>query len=91
MSQKPKSPLRTMVEGIIEEAIVSSAHITKIVSSITLVALETKKLAETILILNDRLNAHEDLILKLTKVQQKETTDSIDTITRVKQKPSKPN
>jgi len=91
MSEKTKSPLKLMIEGIIEEAIVASTHINKIVSGVTLMALETKKIAETILILNDRINTHEDLILRLAQAQRKDPGESIDTMTKVKQKPSKPN
>lgn len=91
MSQKTKSPLKTMVEGIIEEVILSSAHVNKIVTSLTLMALETKKLAETLLILNERLDTHEDMILKLAQTRHKDPADSIDTMMKVKQKPSKPN
>lgn len=91
MSEKTKSPFKTMIEGFIEESIATSIHVNKIVSSITLVALETKKLAESLLVLNDRLNTHEELILKLAKAQRKDSSESIDTMLKEKPKPSKPN
>lgn len=91
MNDKNKSPFKTMIEGFIEEKIATSTHINKIVTSLTLVAVETKKIAETILTLNERLNTHEELILKLAQTQRKDPTESIDNMLKAKPKPTKPN
>ena len=99
MSEKSKSSLKMLIQGFIEDTIVSSSFINKIIMNITLVALESKKIADAILTLNDRLNIHEDLILKLAQTQysnvkdakDKETTSLTTVIVVPKQKPSKPN
>lgn len=90
MSQK--SAFKLMVENIIEEAIVSSTHIGKLISSVTAIANESRKIAETILILNDRLNSHEELILKLAQLQRTSAKDPTEIdFSKSKQKPQKPN
>ena len=99
MSEKSKSSLKTLIEGFIEDAIISSSFIDKVITNITLIALESKKIAEAILTLNDRLTVHEDLILKLAQTQynnakdvkDKEVASLTTVIIAPKQKPPKPN
>lgn len=81
-----------MMEGFIEKSIASSPHFRKLVDSMTILALESKKVAEAILVLNNRLNDHEQLILKLVELQRNKPKDSLDIdLLKNKEKPSKPN
>lgn len=82
-----------MVENFIEQSIETSQYIKKLTASVTLVAIESKKLAEVILTLNQRVNDHEELILKLIEMQRRPTKDRIDSIevSPNKEKSSKPN
>lgn len=87
-----KSAFKSMMEGFIEKSIASSPHFRKLVDSMTILALESKKVAETILVLNNRLNDHEQLILKLVELQRNKPKDSLDIdLLKNKEKPSKPN
>lgn len=89
-----KNSLKTMAENFIEKSIESSPHINKLISGVTIMALETKKIAEAILTLSNRLDDHETIILKLMESQQraasKDSLDSFD-VTKQKEKSSKPN
>lgn len=81
-----------MMEGFIEKSIASSPHFRKLVDSMTILALESKKVAEAILVLNNRINEHEQLILKLVELQRAKPKDSLDIdLLKTKEKPSKPN
>jgi hypothetical protein len=87
-----KSAFKSMMEGFIEKSIASSPHFRKLVDSMTILALESKKVAEAILVLNNRLNEHEQLILKLVELQRAKPKDSLDIdLLKTKEKPSKPN
>jgi hypothetical protein len=87
-----KSAFKSMMEGFIEKSIASSPHFRKLVDSMTILALESKKVAEAILVLNNRLNDHEQLILKLVELQRNKPKDSLDIdLLKNKEKPSKPN
>jgi hypothetical protein len=87
-----KSAFKSMMEGFIEKSIVSSPHFRKLLDSMTILALESKKVAEAILVFNNRLNEHEQLILKLVELQRAKPKDSLDIdLLKTKEKPSKPN
>jgi hypothetical protein len=92
MSQK--NSFKTMIENFIEDAIVSSSHIHKLISSVTLIAQESKRITELILVLNDRLNTHEELILKLAQANRNAAKDPLDSVginAKSKQNPPKSN
>ena len=80
------------MESFIERSIESSPHFRKLLDSMTILAVETKKIAETIFILNNKIKEHEQLILKLAELYQAKSKDSpnIDLLA-TKEKPSKPN
>jgi len=87
-----KSAFKSMMEGFIEKSIASSPHFRKLVDSMTILALESKKIAEAILVLNNRINEHEQLILKLIESQSNKPKDSLNIdLLKTKEKPSKPN
>lgn len=86
-----KNTLKTVVENFIEQSIVSSSYIKKIIANITIMALESKKITETILLLNKRLDDHETIILKLLESNKASQKDSLVEILNSKEKNSKPN
>jgi hypothetical protein len=82
-----KDGLKLMIDKFIEDALHSSNYMKLLTKNLTLIATETKKLAEFVLLVNDRLNQHEQLLLKLTS-QQKEPVSYLD---KTDKKSSKPN
>jgi len=86
-----KNTLKMVVENFIEQSIVSSSYIKKIIANITIMALESKKITETILLLNKRLDDHETIILKLLESNKASQKDSLVEILNSKEKNSKPN
>jgi|GEM_PF-3530389 len=89
-----KSPIKNIVDSFIEQSIESSSQVKKLITSVTLIAMESKKIAEAILVLSKRLDEHEELILKIVELQRgnsvKDPVDSIEFI-KSKEKSSKPN
>lgn len=86
-----KSGLKMMAEKVFEEALKSSGYFKKLVHNMSVIAGETKNVVEMILHVNDRLNYHEQIILKLIDAQ-KEKQDMLDFATKNnKEEPSKPN
>jgi len=80
-----------MLEKMFEKMLESSSYTDKLAQSISLVALESKKIAETLIFINDRLNAHEKVILHLVESQKKSKEASDFSLKSIKQEPSKPN
>jgi len=88
---KSKSVFNAMIEKYFEEMVQSSEHIKKIVHNISIIANESKKIAEFVLIINQKLNSHEELLLRLIE-EKKEKKDSFsDYATKSKNDSNKPN
>ena len=88
-----KSALKLMLEGFIEKSIAASPHFIRLIDAVTIIAVESKKMAEAVLILNNRMNVYELFILKLIEIQRSnKQKDSLDIdILKTNEKPSKPN
>lgn len=86
-------PFRSIVEKLFEESLASSKYVKKILDNMVLIALETKKIAEVMTEMNERLNQHEDAILKIIELQQqKNQSDVVEQVfIKNKEEPSKPN
>ena len=65
-----KSGLKGLVDEYIEGALASSDVINVILKGMTIVATESKKIADYITALNDRLDQHEKIILALVEAQK---------------------
>ena len=88
-----KNTLKTMAKSFIEQAVESSEHIKKLIAGMTLIAVETKKIAELMLVLSKRLDEYEMIIFKIIEVQEalkKNSFDSSDLL-KSKEKSSKSN
>jgi|688.fasta_scaffold737060_3 hypothetical protein len=88
----PKSYFKFTIEKLLEDSLISSEYMKKIFNNITIIAVETKKMAETVMKMNDRLNQHEEIILQLANQinQTKEKNDSLSYV-KSNREPSKPN
>jgi len=80
-----------MVEKYFEEMVESSEYIKKIVNNISIVANESKKIAEFALIINQRLNSHEELLLRLIEEKKEKKDLFSDYAAKSKNEPNKPN
>jgi len=85
-----KRGLKDIINELFESSLISSKFIQKIVQNITIVANESKKIADVLLTLNDKINYHEQLILKLINMQI-ENKDKLDYDIKSKNDISKPN
>ena len=85
-----KRGLKDIINELFESSLTSSKFIQKIVQNITIVANESKKIADVLLTLNDKINYHEQLILKLINIQI-ENKDKLDYDIKSKNDISKPN
>jgi hypothetical protein len=85
-----KSGFKAMAEKFIEDSLEVSPLLKKIAHSITLVATESKRLAELMLVINNRLNTHEEIILRLVEAQ-KEKKEQMDYKIQTRREPTKPN
>ena len=85
-----KRGLKDIINELFESSLTSSKFIQKIVQNITIVANESKKIADVLLTLNDKINYHEQLILKLINIQI-ENKDKLDYNIKSKNDISKPN
>ena len=88
-----KSTFKSFLEKAFDESLESSTFMQKVVDSITIVANETKKVAELMLRINDRLNQHEKIILMLLDVQNEKQKKEqyVDHVSKSKEGSSKPN
>lgn len=83
---------KTIAKNMFEESLASSKYIKKILDNMILVANETKKIADALIKMNERLNQHEEAILKIIELQQKNQIDDVEHLfSKSKQEPSKPN
>lgn len=89
-----KERLKSIFENLLEDSLHTSEYVKKIVTAMSMVASESKKITDLVLIINERLYHHEELILMLLD-QQKEKTkkegQSLDLFSNNKQDPPKPN
>ena len=65
-----KSGLKGLVDEYIEGALASSGVINVILKGMTIFATESKRIADYITALNDRLDQHEKIILALVEAQK---------------------
>ena len=86
-----KSVFRVMFDKFLEESLEDSSFAKKIISSTTLVALEMKKIAELALALNERINQHELILLKVLEFQKEKKDSGLDFSIKSKSGSSKPN
>jgi hypothetical protein len=88
-----KNALKTMAKSFIEQAVESSEHIKKLIAGMTLIAIETKKVAELMLVLSKRLDEYEMIIFKIIEVQEASKKNSFDSsdLLKSKEKSSKSN
>jgi len=86
-----KSGLRVIIEDFFEDSLASSSLTKKMLQSISLIANETKKIADALITINDRLNQHEQVILKLVNMQVEKKDKQADYTLKPKEGPSKPN
>lgn len=82
-----------MAKSFIEQAVESSEHIKKLIAGMTLIAIETKKVAELMLVLSKRLDEYEMIIFKIIEVQEASKKNSFDSsdLLKSKEKSSKSN
>jgi len=86
--------LKSIVNKILEDSLRTSTFISSLVNNFSKMAEETKKIADLLLKINERLNQHEDVILTLVKlhderVKKERNIDYVEI--ESKQKPNKPN
>lgn len=86
-------PFKAIAEKLFEESLASSKYMKKILDNVILVATETKKIADALLKMNQRLDQHEDAILKIIELQQQKNQTDVTEQVFIKNKegPSKPN
>lgn len=85
-----KDSIKSMIDKLVEESLMASHHIKKLLNSITILAAETKKLTELVITMNNRLNKHEEIILRLAN-QPKENRTEAENIVKPKKDPMKLN
>lgn len=87
-----KDGVKSIVNRIVEESIESSSYIKKLTDCITMAANEIKKIADLAVLLNQRLNDHEKVILHLVELQkQKADKTEVDFSKIIKKDTTKPN
>ena len=88
-----KNSFKTLLEKVFDESLESSKFMNKIINNVTLMATETKKIAELLMRMNDRINQHEKIILMLLDAQnEKDKKEKIvDYVMKPKEGSSKPN
>jgi len=84
-----KSGIKGMLDEVLENAVNSSSVVGLLLNSVKLLAIETKKVAEAVTNIHERLNKHEQAIQLLCELQ-KEKSDYIEH-TDQKKSDAKPN
>lgn len=87
---KLKDSIKSMVDKMVEESLMASNYMKKLLNNITIIAVETKKLTDHVLTMNSRLNKHEEIILRLVN-QSKESHDSNESVVKQQKDPMKLN
>lgn len=90
------SSLKSFVGKMFEESLQASEFMSKIIDNVGKMAVETKKMADLLLKVNERLNQHERVILTLLDLhnerERKEKEKNVDyTSVKSAEKPPKPN
>lgn len=89
-----KSSFRSVVDKLIEESISSSDYMKKVFNNVATLAVEAKKITDMVLKMNDRLNQHEEIILRLlnqTYQQKPLKKEDFFSYPEKKKDPEKPN
>jgi len=89
MSQE-KSGLKNIIDNFFENSLAASKYMKTMIHNISLVATETKKLADIILRMNDRLDRHEIAIADLYDLKSDGGGPSLD-LPKTSKQSSKPN
>jgi hypothetical protein len=84
-----KSGIKGILDEVLENAVNSSSVVGLLLNSVKILAVETKKVAEAVTNIHERLNKHEQAIQLLCEVQ-KEKSDYTD-FTNQKKSDAKPN
>lgn len=87
-----KPGIKGIIEGLLEDSISSSAVVLALVSNVKIIANESKRLAEFLMQLNDRIEQHEKIILQICDLQKSKDkpTSAFDYPQKNKETP-KPN
>lgn len=85
-----KSGFKTIIEKFLEDSIESSSFLKKISNNVSLLSEDLKKLSEVLITLNYRLDAHEQIIIKLLE-SQKEKKVELPPLKKDNNDPQKPN
>jgi hypothetical protein len=88
---REKSGFKVLVDGFFENSLAASNYMKTIVQNLTLVALETKKLADALLRMNDRLDRHEILIADLYDLKSDDSGGPSLDLPKTNKQSSKPN
>jgi|LauGreDrversion4_2_1035121.scaffolds.fasta_scaffold627131_3 hypothetical protein len=72
-----KSGIKGILDEVLENAVNSSSVVGLLLNSVKLLAIETKKVAEVVTNINERLNKHEQAIQLLCELQ-KEKSDYVE-------------
>lgn len=89
-----KSSFRSVVDKLIEESISSSDYMKKVFNNVATLAVEAKKITDMVLKMNDKLNQHEEIILRLlnqTYQQKPQKKEDFFSYPEKKKDPEKPN
>jgi len=68
-----KTGIKSIIDEMLENAVNSSSVVGLLLNSVKLLATETKKVAENLMTINERLNEHEKAIELLCKLQSEKT------------------
>ncbi|MBM3194168.1 MAG: hypothetical protein FJZ60_00205 [Chlamydiae bacterium] len=80
-----------MVDKLVEESLMASNYMRNLLNNITIVVVETKKLTELVITMNDRLNKQEEIILRLVNQNQSKTKSDHLEYSKQKKEPPKLN
>lgn len=87
-----KKILKEVANKFVDASIEKSDYAKKISECMNIMALETKKIVDLVIKMNDRLNIHEKVILQLVEIQsQKKENLEFDLPKKEKDNSSKPN
>ncbi len=85
---------KSLMEKVFDESLQTSTFVKKIIDNVSITTLETKKIADILFKLNERLNQHEKIILTLLDLHtsEKEKEKNVNYVDiKPKEKPQKPN
>jgi len=88
---KLKGSIKSVVDKLVEESLMASNYMRNLLNNITIVVVETKKLTELVITMNDRLNKQEEIILRLVNQNQSKTKSDHLEYSKQKKEPPKLN